>query len=150
MGKKLDLYRKEPYIILNKSKLLNPLLVNSESNAYYIVPIGYKDGEFCQGAILINAYDGSFQEIGVFTKPITYVAKNEAIKSAINYTCFCKDDNTAELIFEPSEQTSSRFLPIWKVHLERTSWIFFKDEATVFVNHEGKVFDKLRILPLGD
>jgi hypothetical protein len=147
---KLGLFKRESYKVLSKAQLLAPLLVNRDSNGYYIVPLGYKESEYLQGAILINAYNGSFQEIGVFQKPIKYISKDDAIKAALNYTCFCKDDNTAELVFEPSEQTTSRFLPVWKVKLERTSWIFFKDEVTVFVNQEGKVFNKLRVLPLGD
>jgi len=148
--KKLRLYEKDPYTILRNTKPLNPLLVNADYKGYYIVPFGYEEGKLSQGAILINAYSGDFQEVGVFKKPIKYLPEDRAVKIAIDYICFGRARTKARLIFQPSEQTKSRFLPVWQITAKKTEWIFFTKVATVYVTQEGKVFEKLTKLPLGD
>lgn len=148
--KKLHLDEREPYTLLRKIKPLKPLLVNREYKGYYIVPFGYEEGEISQAAVLVNAYNGDFQEVGVFHNPIKYLSKDQTVKIALDYLCFCRAKSKARLIFQPSEQTESRFLPIWKITVEKRRWIFFKRVATVYVTQEGKVFERLTKLPLGD
>jgi len=143
--KKLNIYKREPYTLLSKTKPLKPFLTNAKYKGYYLVPLGYEEGMISQGAVLINAYNGDFQEVGIFQRPIKYLTEELAVKIALNYLCACKDRDIrqarAMLIFEPSEQSKSRFLPIWQITVE---------QMTVYVTMEGKVFEKLTILPLGD
>jgi len=47
----------------------------------------------------------------------------------------------AQLMFQPSKQTQSRFMPLWEVMVDR---------VTLYITQEGKVFEKLAPLPLGD
>lgn len=140
--KKLRLNERESYTILRKIKPLKPLLVSKERKGYYIVPFGYEEGQLSQAAVLINAYDGDFQEVGVFQKPIAYLTEEEAVRIALDYLCTCKAKSEAQLIFQPSAQTKSRFLPLWEVIVEEL--------GAVYVTQEGKVFKKLTKLPLGD
>lgn len=142
--KELRLEKRAPYAVLRQTKVLQPLLVNPKRKGYFVVPLGYSEGKLSQGAVLVNAYDGSFQEVGVFQRPIKYLSRDEAIRIARNYLCACKDTRMriqAQLMFQPSEQTQSRFMPLWEVMLDR---------ATLYITQEGKVFEKLTPLPLGD
>jgi hypothetical protein len=148
--KELGLYERKPYSILRKSKPLKPYLVNNKYKGYYIVPFGYKENNISQGAIIVNAYTGEFQEVSYFENPVTYLTEEQAKKIALNSLCWCGSRAKAELIFEPSMQTTSRLLPVWKITATKRSWIFFTRTATVYVNQWGEVFDKLIPLPLGD
>lgn len=142
--KELRLEKRAPYAVLRQTNVLQPLLVNPKHKGYFLVPLGYSEGELSQGAVLVNAYDGSFQEVGVFQRPIKYLSMDEAIRIARNYLCACKDKRRriqAQLMFQPSEQTQSRFMPLWKVMVGR---------VTLYITQEGKVFEKLTPLPLGD
>lgn len=138
-----ELLEREPYSILRTSNPLEPYLVNAEKKGYYIVPLGYKEGRLSQGAVLVNAYDGQPQEIGVFDHPLQYLDRGEAVRLGLKYLCGCdqREPARAELVFQPSAQTQSRFLPVWRVASER---------GTVYVTQLGKVFTELTQLPLGD
>ena len=142
--KKLRLNCRDPYRILRNSKPLQPLLINPKHKGYYIVPLGYEEGAISQGAVVVNAYDGSFQEVGVFERPIKYLAEKRAVRRAMKYLCLCQEARErvqAELTFQPSEQTQSRFLPVWAVTVAG---------RTIFVTQEAVVFEELTPLPLGD
>jgi hypothetical protein len=144
------LAEREPYNLLKRIKPLEPLLVNSEYKGYYIVPFGYRDGEISQAAILVNAYNGDFQEVGVFQNPINYLSEDQAIRLARDYLCYCKSRGKAKLIFQPSQQANSRFLPVWEVTVEMRLFPFRKKISTVYVTQQGDVFERLTSLPLGD
>lgn len=142
--KELRVERRAPYSILRRSKPLHSLLVNQQRKGYYIVTLGYQEGGFCQGAVLVNAYDGEFQEVGVFEKPLQYLSEDQAVRRAVSYLCACdagRKEIRANLVFEPSEQTQTRFLPVWKIAVR---------ESTVYVTQDGAIFDLLTPLPLGD
>ncbi len=142
--KELQIEKRKQYEVLRGTKHLKPLLVNQKHKGYYIVPLGYRDGELSQGAILVNAYNGDFQEVGVFQKPIKYLSQGHATRIALNYLCACKETKQrvrAQLMFQPSEQTQSRFMPVWAITIGK---------VTIYVTQEGKVFEKLTPLPLGD
>jgi hypothetical protein len=140
-----EIYQRQPYSILRTNTPLVPYLVSAKFKGYYIVPLGYKEGRLSQGAVLVNAYDGQLQEIGVFDRPIQYLDRDEAVRLGLKYLCGCKEEEAArvraELVFEPSAQTQSRFLPLWLVTSER---------GTVFVTQDGSVLRELTRLPLGD
>ncbi|GAB4535668.1 MAG: hypothetical protein Fur0020_03160 [Thermodesulfovibrionia bacterium] len=142
--KEFQIEKRKQYEVLKGTKHLKPLLVNQKHKGYYIVPLGYRDGELTQGAILVNAYNGDFQEVGVFQKPIKYLPEDQARRIALNYLCACKEKKErirTQLIFQPSEQTQSRFMPLWAITIGK---------VTLYVTQEGKVFERLTPLPLGD
>jgi len=127
------LYEMEPYKILRKAKPLKPLLVNKNYGGYYIIPYTL-DGENAQAAVMVNAYTGSFQEVGVF-KPVAYMPKEKAINIALKYLKVEKPKKVnAELIFPIGEQTVSRYFPMWKVTIDR---------KVLGVNRQGKIFTRI-------
>lgn len=127
------LYEMEPYKILRKAKSLKPLLVNKNYGGYYIIPYAL-DGENAQAAVMVNAYTGSFQEVGAF-KPVAYMPKEKAINNVLKYLKVEKPKKVnAELIFPIGEQTVSRYSPMWKVTVDR---------KVLGVNRQGKIFTRI-------
>lgn len=133
---KFSLNKKYPYSVLRENKPLKPLLVNKEYKGYYIVPFGYNQDseEFSVAAVLINAYSGEFQEIGVFKNTIIkYLPEDEAIGIAHKYL---RDNITrSQLIFRPAK-SKCRFLPVWELTGETGA-------TAVYVTHEGVVHENL-------
>ena len=131
---------------------LEPLLVNREKNGYYLVPFGYREGQLSQGALLVNAYTGAFEEIGVFERPITYLDRERAIGLGCSFSCLGEKGRraetgerlemaSAELIFRTSAQTQSRFMPVWSVDV---------GDRLVFVTQQERVFVELMPMLPGD
>lgn len=142
--KELPLKERRGYYTLQRNTALEPMLVNRERNGYYIVPFGYEQGQISQGAVLINAYEGGFQEVGVFQKPVKFLPEARAVKLALSYLCSCerpKSEVRSRLVFRPSQQTQSRFLPVWEVTVGKT---------LVYLTQEGTIFDTLTPLAPGD
>lgn len=142
--RELNLEKRSAYAPLRGTVPLKPFLVNQEKKGFYLVPFGYKEGDLSQGAILVNAYNGDFQEAGVFLKPFKYMSKDRAVKLAVNYLCACREPQkriAARTIFKPSEYSQSRFLPIWEIKV---------DQLTVFVTQLEKVVTVLKPLLPGD
>jgi len=142
--KELPLKERRGYYTLQRNAALQPMLVNQERKGYYIVPFGYEEGEIAQGAVLINAYEGGFQEVGVFQKPVKFLSEARAVKLALSYLCSCdrpKSEVRSQLVFRPSQQTQSRFLPVWEVTVGKIA---------VYLTQEGIIFDRLTPLTPGD
>lgn len=150
--KKLGFEKRATYAVLRGTVPLGPLLINQEKRGYYLVPFGYKEGQLSQGAVLVNAYTGEFEEIGVFQRPFTYLDRERAVRLALSYLDVCKEKGLgcakdrplkvqAELIFQTSAQTQNRFMPIWQ--------ITFK-ERTVYVTQQERVYDTLTPMLPGD
>jgi hypothetical protein len=142
--KELQIEKRAPYRALRRTNPLQPLLVNQKRKGYYLVPLGRQEGGRAAGAVLINAYSGDFQEVGVFGRPIRYLPKDRATGGALKHLSVSREQAKrleGELMFQPSEQTESRFWPVWAVATEI---------ATVYVTMEGKVFNNLTPPPLGD
>lgn len=141
-------FRERPaYAVLKDTVALEPLLINPRQGGYYLVPFGYEEGQLSQGAILVNAYSGDFEEIGAFERPFAYLDQRRALRLAGSYLCDCEADEKrlrdarADLVFQASAQARSRFLPVWRVSL--------RDE-TVFVTQEGLVFEAFVPMQPGD
>lgn len=127
------LYDMQPYKFLKKAKPLLPLMVNKNYGGYYIIPYAVEE-KSAQGAIIVNAYTGNFQEVGAF-KPVAYMPKEDAINTALKYLNVEKPKKVdAELIFPIGEQTVSRYFPIWKVTVDR---------KVLGVGHQGKIYTKI-------
>jgi len=146
-------FEKRPaYQGLRGTAPLEPLLVNQEKNGYYLVPFGYREGQLSQGALLVNAYSGEFEEIGVFQRPITYLDRDRAIGLGLCFSCTGKEERladakerremvNAELVFRTSAQTQSRFMPVWSVEI----W-----DRTVYVTQQERVYVELMPMMPGD
>lgn len=129
------LFEREPYVILNKARPLKPLLVNKDYGGYYIIPYSIDASKrLVSAAVIVNAYTGNFQEVGVF-KPVAYLAKEEAINISIKHLNVEKPQKVdAELIFPLGEQAVSRYFPIWKVTA---------DTKVLGVGREGNIYTKI-------
>ena len=68
------------YKLLANAQPLEPMLVNENYNGYYLVPFS-ADGKTAQIAVIVNAYNGDFEEVGAFA-PTTYISQDEAVVSA--------------------------------------------------------------------
>lgn len=130
--KEYKIYEIEPYRILKKAKPLKPLLVNKDYAGYYIIPFALEErSRLAHAALLVNAYDGSFKEIGKF-KPVEYMPKEKAIRTAVEYIKVKKPEQVeAELIFDTKRPVGTRYFPLWKVTVEK---------KTFLVNQQGKLF----------
>lgn len=142
-----DLCERERLSILCESQPFEPLLINhgytgilwpeQEFGGYYIVPFGFEPEEIRAG-IVVNAYTGEFEEAGAFAS-IRYLSAEEAIDRVLEAGGQALE---AELIYEPSEQTESEFLPLWKVAAG--------PEEVLYVDQFGNVFEALTLSPAGD
>jgi hypothetical protein len=132
------LYEMEPYKILKKAKPLRPLLVNKRYGGYFIIPYASEGNgpeagsQRAQVAVIINAYTGDPQQVGVF-EPVEYVQRQEAIDMALEYLKVEEPGEVdAELISPPG--AGSRYFPMWKVTVDR---------RVLGVDRHRKIYTKL-------
>ena len=130
---KYKLYETEAYKDLKSATHLKPLLVDKKYGGYYLIPYTTSQGKGNNAAslaILINAYEGNFQQIGVF-EPTKYLSEQEATEIALNYL---KIKTTKAIIAELVTQTEGhyfgRFFPAWKITI---------DDKVVHVTQKGKI-----------
>jgi hypothetical protein len=112
-----------------------PMLVNRRHGGYYLIPFG-GEGDAVSLGLIVNAYDGSFEEVGAFA-PVRYITAQEAKARAIEYLNKMNPqpeppiprkqgqaglgpqpeppDLSAELIYAEGEQVASRYMPLWRV-----------------------------------
>jgi len=109
------IYELKEYRVLKKARPLQPLLVNKDHGGYYIIPYS-TDGVKASAAVLVNAYTGGFQEVGVF-KPLKYLTKDEAVKTALGAARLTPQRKApdAELVLPMGDVVTSRYFPLWKV-----------------------------------
>ncbi len=138
----------ETYKVFQNIAHLEPLLINSDLDGYYMVPFGYEQGNLSHGGILVNAYTGEFLEIGVFTRPRLLLQREDAERLALNYVkCDCDAQiRDVRLRFQASMQTNTAFLPVWEVEISHPDF----DTLKLFVNMDGWVAKDFIPLPLGD
>ncbi len=103
---------------LRRAQALEPLLVNREGAAYYLVPITFEGAQsagLAQGAVAINAYDGSFQEVGLF-RATKYLGKRQIIERARGLAPLAKARALeADLTYSAATPTAHRLMPLWRV-----------------------------------
>ncbi|WP_455203197.1 hypothetical protein, partial [Kaarinaea lacus] len=141
------LYELEPYKLLSKAKPLPPLLVNEKHGGYYVIPYS-SDGKQAQVAVIVNAYNGEFEEVGAF-KPISYLSKQQAINIALQTIKVTPpseegginpqpeppaDPDSVALVFPEGQRVVSRYFPIWKVTANR---------QTIGVSQQKHVFTRM-------
>ena len=137
--KKRKLGEEKRFGFLKETSPREAFLVNEKHKGYYIVPFEVKKGRLSLGAVLLNAYTGEFQEIGAFSAPLEYLSKKAALQIAIrSVNAKLIKPATAELVFEPSEHTRSRYCPIWKVFIPVKGITIIR-----YVNQSGSTFTEL-------
>lgn len=136
---KYKLYDMKPYGILKGAQALKPLLVNRNHGGYYIIPYARK-GQLAEAAVIVNAYNGGFQEVGAF-KPVEYMPEKEAVEIALKHVLGGINPQAeppgvprAELIYPQGERVVSRYFPIWKVTVNQT---------VIGINREGKIYTRM-------
>ena len=145
--KEKKLYDIESYKVLANAKPLPPLLVNKDHGGYFIVPYS-TDGKMAQVAVIVNAYNGEFEEVGAF-KPIRYLTEKQAVEIATQTVKIAPpsgpaginpqpeppiNPKPAELVFPEGQQVVSRYFPIWQVTVNR---------QTVGVTQQQHVFTRM-------
>lgn len=145
--KEKKLYDIETYKILANAKPLPPLLVNRNHGGYFIVPYS-TDGKLAQAAVIVNAYNGDFEEVGAF-KPLRYLDENQAANIALQTLKISppsgpgginpqpeppKELYVAELVFPEGQQVVSRYFPIWQITANR---------KTVGVTQQQEIFTRM-------
>lgn len=122
----LRLTQFEPFRRLTNARPMEPLLVNPARGGYYLIPftLNGRDAEF---AILLNAYTGTFQEVGSF-KPTRFVSQREAVERALGRAVLPNVPVKAVLVSAPDAGTS-RYSPGWRVEVSGRPVIVRQDEA---------------------
>lgn len=157
----LGLAKRPAYALLRKKGVTNlePILVREEIKLkkkekgvpyYYIIPFGFEhefgkcNVRLVRIAIIVNAFTGRFEEVGVFGKPIRYLPQKEAIgvvATALKLRIEDIPKAKATLMFEPSDITHIRLYPFWKVEVR---------ERIVYVDQLGKVYGVIKPSIPGD
>lgn len=124
----------ESYRSLKQAKALEPMLVNAKQGGYYIIPYSTdREGRLAGISILVNAYNGNFQEIGVF-KPTAYLKKEEAMQLAVESLKEEKPKKVeAVLVSSKAQMGTSRYFPTWEVTV---------DKIVLNVGLQGVLFNK--------
>jgi hypothetical protein len=111
----------KPYNVLKNAEATTPLLVNERYGGYYLIPYVTRANRLAQVALIVNAYNGNFQEVGTF-KPVVHLQKEDSIKFASKHLAIEKPATVkAELIFPLAEQSGSRYFPLWKVTVNQNT-----------------------------
>jgi len=105
---------------------------------YYVIPYGYERGA-AEGAILVNAYTGEFEEACLFD-PTPVLRMDNALEIASMEIDTA--NARADLVFEYSAQTQSDAFPLWRVTV--------RDGTVVYVDRFGVTYFELTPQPPGD
>jgi hypothetical protein len=111
----------DPRESFERAHPLEPMLVNQDKGAYFVVPLAFAGSRWeghAQAAVAINAYDGSFQELGVF-KPMHYLNREQVIKTASRLPQLEREGIVdATPVFTRSSH-AHRLMPLWQVKTDR-------------------------------
>ena len=109
----------------------------------YIVPFGIRNDENAFGVpltrlcILVDAIDGTFEQVTAFVDPVAFLPKEAAIRvvaSALRIPIEELGNVDAEWMFRASEITRVRAYPFWKVVVK---------EHTYYVDQRGELYTEL-------
>ncbi len=96
------------------AKPLEPLLVNAQRGGYYLVPFS-TDQKSSSLAVIVNAYNGEFQEAGHFA-PRTFLAERLALEHARQALRLQKPFQPGEVKAElVSASEAGVYAPEWKI-----------------------------------
>jgi hypothetical protein len=128
---KLKLAEVQAFREFISAKPLEPLLVNTQRGGYYLVPFS-TEGKFASLAVIVNAYNGEFQEAGRFG-PRAFLEESAAlehVRQALRLRePFRPGEVKAELV-APSE-TGTLYAPEWRITAPRN--------RTLQVGQQGRV-----------
>ena len=112
---KLKLREVETFREFAGSKPLEPLLVNAEEGGYYLVPFS-ADQKAASLAVIVNAYDGAFEEAGRFA-PRTFLPERAALEHVRNLLKLKRPLQPQEYktALVSSPETGTRYQPEWRI-----------------------------------
>ena len=116
--RRLDLADLPAFRDIVRSRPLEPYLVDSERGGYVLVPFS-RDGRQAEHAVLVNAYTGSFQEVGRFA-PTRFLSRDQAVERALEFLRKGASAGRVEasLVTSPAAGAVSRYRPAWKVEID--------------------------------
>lgn len=115
----------ESFRELARLQAQQPILVNPERAAYYIVPFA-APGTPPTAAILINAYSGDLMEGGRFA-PRAILTEKEAVVRALNSL----GRETAKEIRATPLRGESPYFPVWRVNLDGEELLVHSSDRVV-------------------
>jgi hypothetical protein len=116
-----------------------PLLVEwqGRKKVYYLVPFTMEKGKPAKAVMIINAYNGNYQECGALCCPFAFVLEKEAINLLLEKTGIKKYEKLiASLKFVDSDITRSHYYPFWEINI---------DGKVFYVDQNREIHKELRI-----
>ena len=98
-----------------------PLLVEwpDHNKFYYLVPFGTERGGSTKAVMILNAYNGNYQECGALCKPYSFISKDEAVRLMLKKVRIKKyEKKTASLKYSYSNLTCSHYYPFWEINVD--------------------------------
>ena len=125
----LGLSRLGPFKGLEAARSLEPILVNAARGGYYLIPYSSDEGG-ARLAVVVNAYNGGFQEAGSFA-PARFLSRQAAVEIALKFLNVRNPKKvTAECESSPAVGSPNRYLPSWRVDV---------DGSAVVVTNTGEI-----------
>jgi hypothetical protein len=111
-----------PIESFRQARPLEPLLVNERKGAYFVVPLTFEGSRlrgYAQAAVAVNAYDGSFQELGMF-RAMRYLDREQVKEAASRLPQLEREGRIVDIkpVFTKSAQ-AHRLMPLWQVRTEK-------------------------------
>jgi hypothetical protein len=142
--KRYGLPSRRPMENLERARPLEPLLVNRKRAAYYVVPLSFEGSRFtnhAHAAIAINAYDGSFQELGLF-EPTRYPSKKKMLELTRKHPRLRQEKVLGiELVYPDATPEAHRLMPLWKVRTEKRQ---------ILLTNQGEVIKQRKVQRPGE
>jgi hypothetical protein len=137
----MEQLRRPPYIALQKADPAVVFLAETdEKKRYYLVGFS-QDRKSMIGAVIVTAGTGRFEEAAIFPGDgVKYLAEKTAVDIALQSEKLggIGDRRLAgKLLFIPSDQSRTRFLPLWEVSAD--------GDRRVYVSQSGEVFEALTV-----
>ena len=126
---KLKLTDNAAFRELANARPLTPLLVNPKRGGYYLVPFSV-NGRHASFAVIVNAYNGEFQEAGRFA-PRAFLADRQALEQASRQLGLRKPLQPGQVKMElVAAETGHPYAPEWRITTK---------DRTLHVSQTGQV-----------
>ncbi|UCH92663.1 MAG: hypothetical protein JSV88_20530 [Candidatus Aminicenantes bacterium] len=130
---------------------LPPILVREEMTfgipeyevvpCFYIVPYCSNPPGSARVCVMVNAFNGDFEQVSSFEEPVTYVGANEVLDIAANafglVTQSEREQVKAIMAYTPCEITRCRAIPFWRI---------VYNDTVLYVDQYGVVYAFYQII----
>lgn len=112
------------YRVLNfmtKASPQTPFLVEWPDNNryYYLVPFAIEKGGPAKAVMILNPYNGNYQECGTLCRPISFVSREEAVRLTLKKVGIrVYKKLTTSLKYAYSNLTYSHYYPFWEIKVD--------------------------------